>query len=339
MKILLTACLILIATAGLAVEVRVEIDKYNYSRGEPFSVRVVAVNPQSSPVTLQFYSTKQSTMLPDDYPDTSYGYDVLTSVIVPGNGTYAWTREFDWAAWPLDPGPHMLTGTVIGYGTKTIYFNVSEYVLPRESVLVNFETLPGTEVPCELSDFDDLGMHFTSLDSTSNAPPYVAGGRLISPLCDQPTGYNLHLALDFPVYDVSLDVASATGIHITMLAKNSSGQIIGSVTSGSLVHGTAQPIQLRTFGEIDSLEWWPDAPQGFVIISNLSLNRLPYIFMDCTAQGAALSWPPDVVHNGLVVCTNLMSGIWTSVPSSLGTNEVSISFSNSNPQYYRLRVE
>lgn len=343
MKTILTTFLLLLAIDTLAVQVHVETDRQCYYVGQELNVYVMAVNTEAAEVVLEFSGLPEFVIEPDGpCGEVSAGLPMLSSVTIPAYGTNVWSRKFDWDRWPLSTGSHSINGLILGYGEATsASFLVEQAVLPKDKVLIDFYSIPGTNLPASsLFAYEAAGIHF-STETTANKDLSWdrTNRRLEANGTTYPPGFNIIAELDFPVYGISVDAYTSTGVQITLIAKDRDGQVITSETTEPAIQQVAQPIRLRASRRIERLEWWPSNDHSSVSIGNLCLYRQPYIYMEHTQQVTTLHWAPDVVQCGLEVCTDLEHPEWETLLSSIGTNEVSIPTTNSPACFYRLIIE
>lgn len=342
MKWITTAWILLLSTNILAVQIRVETDRQNYYSGQELNVYVMAVNTQAVNVVLGFPSYPQVIIGVDGQYQGYVEFPAVSSVTIPAYGTKIWSTQLNWDYWPLSPGSHFINGKVRGYGEATSApFLVEQAVLPEDKVLIDFYSIPGTDLPAtSLFAYEAAGIHFSTKTTEPRDLTFDrTAQRLKANSTTYPPGFNIIATLDFPVYGASVDAYTATGVQITMIAKDSDGQVIASATTEPAIYEIAQPVKLHASRRIETLEWWPSNYRAGVGIGNLCLYRLPSVFMEHDQQMVTLHWAPDVVHSGLEVCTNLQDAVWSSLSSSIGTNAISVPITNSPACYYRLKFE
>lgn len=273
MKKEIVAGILGLVSAVHAVQISVETVKDHYVKGEPITVRVIAESNDPAGELLEFPSSYQANVAPDNQPyENEVGLAILTSVFVPPNDTYVW--EFT-QPWILSEGSHVVRGKVVGHGSAvSAPFTVGSYALPQDIVDVNFRTLPGTDLPLAgLDSYDELGIHFFSESSKPWYEVSMGNGFLVASPATYPPGFNIQAELDFPVYAVEADASSAAGVEVTMIAKNAAGEIVASASALIPSYGDYKRITLNSAEAIHKLEWWPSNDRASVRIANLTLDR------------------------------------------------------------------
>jgi hypothetical protein len=147
--------------------------------------------------------------------------------------------------------------------------------LPTKSLLLDFETVPGSAEPLDaIEQYWPFGVHFRSIDA-----PYPGAQRkngktfAASYVCSYPTGFNIVADFDMPVYGASVDVGTAAGCTITMIARDRTGAILQSITSSPIPAYMEFVGSLSVHSDIPiaSLEWWPSQNNAAVLIDNLHI--------------------------------------------------------------------
>ncbi len=263
--------------------ISVATDKAAYVPGELLMVDVTAHNPNDYDANLSFQSTIQAQYIMDGvYTYPTMGLGVLTSVSIPAHSYHTWSFGHSWSEYDLGLGTHSVLGTVLGAGISQPYsFDVIAPTFPTSDVLIDFEHVPdGGALPTGyLADqYAAWGVHFGEMvrggmdDITVHAEGDNQFAAAVSGT--YPPGFNIVAQFDMPVYGVSADVTSAVGMTITMVAKDSNGQIIDSVVSDLVpaVKEFVGPIELQSQTPIASVEWWPSAQNAAVMVDNIYLT-------------------------------------------------------------------
>lgn len=270
---------------GGYVSVSVETDRAEYVVGDPITYSVVATNPSSFPVTLNFNSSRQADYLVDGvYSPNDLALQVLTSRTVPAHGSVSWGFRHPWDDYELAPGTHGVIGEVVGNGhSAPVEFNVAAPDPVAEDVFLDFETYPdGT--PTHFDDqlngglwdlaFVRAGVRFSSdgggvaLRSTGDS------AQLFSPRASYPPGFNIVAEFDMPVFGVSADVGSAADQTVTMTALDAAGAVLGVVTSDPVTDypSSAGRVSFDSSTPIASVRWTSSLAQAAVTVDDLFLN-------------------------------------------------------------------
>ncbi|HEX2973063.1 MAG TPA: PEP-CTERM sorting domain-containing protein [Tepidisphaeraceae bacterium] len=281
------------AWSRAAIDVTVATDKAAYVPGEALRVLVTARNTDDSDVTLHFPSSLQAQYAFDRGEFVPYGGSCMfTQVTIPANGSYTWDFRHRWAYDNLALGSHDAFGRISGSGNVgPASFRVVQPTYPRQSFMIDFDTVPGTSTAAQwLEEYWPSGVHFRSVDDDMPVINREDGRSFASVYsCSYPTGFNIAADFDMPVYGATVDVSTATGCSVTLLAKDGNGQILDSITS-PLVTEYKEFSQLSVHSDqpIASLEWWPSQNNATVLIDNLYLVVPEPGTMTILAMGGAL---------------------------------------------------
>ncbi len=275
---------IVILPEGDPLILSVATDKVAYVSGELLMVSVTAHNPNDFDANLFFSSSLQAQYTMDEaYTWPNGGFAMFTDVSIPANSSHTWSFPHYWSQYDLTLGTHGVVGTVLGVGSSQPYsFDVIAPTLPTSDVLIDFEYLPDGRALPVMGNFDDeyaaWGVHFGEIQSDGiddiavhaeddNQFAYVGS-------TGYPPGFNIIAEFDMPVYGVSADVTSSVGTTITMVVKDSNGQIIDSVISDAVpaLREFVGTIELHSQTPIASVEWWPSAQNASVMVDNIYLT-------------------------------------------------------------------
>ncbi len=263
------------------LEVMVATDKPAYVVGELLVVSITARNPNDYDTVINFSSGLQAQYTMDGvYKAPTIATQALTSVSILAHASHTWSFGHLWAEYGLDIGTHNVVGAVIGRGgTQPYSFEVVAPTLPTSDVLIDFKHLPdGRALPKtgHLADeYAAWGVHFRKATSgeMDNIAVYEKGGNQYAAAvsCTYPPGFNIIATFDMPVHGVSADVSSAAGMTITMVAKDSDGQIIDSVVSDVVSEAGefVGAIELLSETPIASVEWWPSQQNAAVYVDDI----------------------------------------------------------------------
>jgi len=259
--------------------ITVATDKPAYVAGELLVVSITAHNPNDSDMVLSFNSGLQAQYTMDGvYKAPTIATMAFTRVSIPPHASHTWSYGHLWAEYGLDIGTHTVVGTVIGRADSQPYsFEVIAPTLPTSDVLIDFENLPdGRAMPGGLYDaYAAWGVHFGKVKSGGMERISVCekSGNLYAAAtsCTYPPGFNMIATFDMPVRGISADVSSAAGMTITMVAKDSDGQIIDSVVSDVVSEAGefVGSIELLSEVPIASVEWWPSEQNAAVFVDNI----------------------------------------------------------------------
>ena len=272
------------STAFGQIDVLVTTDKAAYVAGEILTVLVTAQNHGDSGVLLEFPSALQAQYMMDYafIGPTGYYAQVLTAQYIPAHGSYTWDFVHNWSEYNLGLGAHTIVGNVVGVGFgQPNWFDVVSASPPQENVFIDFETLPdGRPLPTgTITDaYAAWGVHFSTIRNDGSGAPTLtaAGGNQFAKVysCTYPPGFNIAADFDMPVFEISADVSSAAGQTVTMVAKDSSGVVIGSVESAVVpaVGVFVDPVEIQTDTPIASVEWWPSLYNASVMVDDIYLT-------------------------------------------------------------------
>ena len=131
-----------------------------------------------------------------------------------------------------------------------------------------------------MDQYSPWGVHFRTISENNSWPSVrLANNNQYAQVYSTtyPPGFNMVADFDMPVYSIEVDVSSAVGMTVTMIAKDSSGVIIDSVVSASVpdVSNWFELLQLDTTTPIASVEWWPSEQNASVWIDNLHVLSTP----------------------------------------------------------------
>jgi hypothetical protein len=141
-------------------------------------------------------------------------------------------------------------------------------------MIIDFEYLPDGNPVSAVSDYDAWGVHFSSIDDPT-IPALLTlpdGNHCANDVgCTYPTGFNIVLGFDSPVFEISADVGGAADHMITMIARDATGAAIDQVTSIPMAEAgvLGDNIDLSTDVAIASVEWWPSASNAGVLVDNI----------------------------------------------------------------------
>lgn len=246
----------------------------------------------SQPAVLSFYEFPQTTyQLDGTYSPGGVGLPVFSQVTTPNT----WTNRHSWEAYNLLPGNHTVVGIIVnGYGSGSTSLQVVPPPPPPADFVIDFETIPGTRAPVDhLLAYDACGVHFhTSLGANCslNSTPTNSSVKGFDPY---PTGFNVAMNLDKPVFAASAKVAGGTGVTITMIARNASGQVLKSDTCAPITQPGqfVQELSVKSVSPIASLEWWPSQSNSLCAVDDISLvSSLPVISGQAIGNSFEVSW-------------------------------------------------
>ncbi|HEY5913774.1 MAG TPA: hypothetical protein VJA21_24560 [Verrucomicrobiae bacterium] len=340
------------AVTGAAIEVRVATDKPAYFPGEELKILVTATNPSATVVGLTFMTSRQVVYSLDGiYTPNLYYAPVLTGVTIPPYGSYTWTLVHDWG-YRLQPGPHTVTGEVVGYGgAGPVAFTVLPSPVVPGDVLFDFDHIPGTDARLgHLLAYEEWGVRFGMYAGSHYGVQTTDGnGWLSSGVCTYPTGFNLFAKLERPVYGATAKITAGLNMSITMLARDSQSNVIASATSAAVtaLYQFSEPVSLKTTQPIAILEWWPSDARSLVGIDDLYLEATPSpvdpavaLTVERVAGGVKVAWPEAVANQGLEMTSDLVNGPWETVTPALGTNSLVLPVAPAGEaRFVRLRVE
>jgi hypothetical protein len=296
-----------------AITVTAATDKSEYRRGEALYFSITANNSDSVPVNLNFGSSVQTEYRVDGnyfYPQA--GLTILTNRGIPANGSYTWTYRHNWldnSEMPGDfsIGTHDFFGRVLGSNagptarpngdSPTGTFAVIPNAPPPASLSLDFDHItPGaTDKIASVSEFWPAGVRFYSkrndADGGSNVPIGSFGGNqyVHEGYTTYPPGFNIIADFDGNYTNARADVAAAVGVSVTMIAKDASGNVIGTTTSAPM---TALydfvPLSISAAEPIKTLEWWPSNMQSGLEVDNLAVHTpepggLAFLFLATAA--------------------------------------------------------
>ena len=264
--------------------ISVATDKAAYVPGELLIASVTAYNPNDYERKLNFNSSLQALAIIDGHTPFCVATQFFTSVSIPALSSHTWRSGHDWSDYDLAIGIHSVVGTVLNTGYSEPYsFDVIAPTLPSSDVLIDFEHLPDGRALPKMGQFDDeyaaWGVHFgmTRSRGMTDIAVHGKGGNQHAAAvggCSYPTGFNIIAEFDMPVYGVSAEVTSAAGMTVTMVAKDSNGEIIGSVVSDTVpaVKEFVGGVDFRSDTPIASVEWWPSQANAAVMVDNVYLT-------------------------------------------------------------------
>jgi hypothetical protein len=261
----------------------VTTDSPSYIAGDPITYSVIATNPTSTSVTLDFTSSQQADYLVDSFSPDDIGLTVLTQRVVPANGFASWQFVHPWNKYWLDSGQHRVVGHVVQYGTsEPVYFDILAPPPVTHDVFIDFEHFPdgtpthsGTTItqPLWENAFIRDGISFHSQGGSVNFKVGNSGAALYTPTASYPPGSNIIAEFDMPVYTVSADVGTAAGYSITMYAYDAGGQPLGSATAPPSSSITIlNPLSFDSAVPIASVQWFSSIQNAAVRVDNLFLN-------------------------------------------------------------------
>ncbi len=294
------------------IELSVATDQASYWPNEVITVSVTAYNPNDYEVTLDFPSSHQASYIVDDVYDWSSDkgfFDALTQVTIGPGSFHTWDFNHDWEytygeytyGYDLSIGTHSVVGYLQPYGVISDYTDEMQIIFDTQSPSLEFEVIVAPPPPTDLLiDFDyypdgdkaettgnlleqyaPWGVHFRTISNNNKRSPSVQSGNdnqyaKVSSTT-YPPGFNIVADFDMPIYSVEVDVSSAVGRTVTMIAKDSDGAIIDSVVSASVpdVSNWFDLLQLDTTTPIASVEWWPSEQNASIWIDNLHVVSGP----------------------------------------------------------------
>ena len=257
-------------------------DKSEYVRGELLYVDATVHNPNAYSVTLHFGATVYFNYTMDSTYTTSLsGAIAMIEVTIPAGQSHTFRqRHHSWSEYDIAPGTHSVVVTMeANYGqSEPYYFEVVEPVLPTEDVLIDFDILPdGRPMDGPPRDaYAAWGVHFHQIlsDGTQSPSLNYTGSNLylVTWSTTYPPGFNIVATFDMPVYGVSADVSTAAGRTITMIAKDSGGNVIGTTESDPVpASGSFVPIEIYSITPVASVEFWPSQETAAVMLDNLDI--------------------------------------------------------------------
>jgi hypothetical protein len=173
-------------------------------------------------------------------------------------------------------GSHRATGGVAGYGDAgPVNFDVVAPTLPTQGFAIDFDKAPGGDAPVQsITEYWPLGVHFRS-QSTANPPrrPGIYDGVLKINSTTYPPGFNIAADFDMSIHGASADVSAATGVQITMIAKDKDGIVLDTAVSDPVPSlGSFVPVSVISKSPIATIEWWPSNQQSTVMLDNLAIE-------------------------------------------------------------------
>ncbi len=264
-----------LATAGPAagLELTISTNKTQYYPGEPMEIRVTALNPSPMDLRLDFPTSCQMYYQVGPYSTPELCLMVLTSVTVPGLGSHTWRMQHPWSRYSPGIGTHTVCGGLYLYGfAGAAQFEVIEPRLPTGRFLVDFDHVPGTDAP--LGSLDGLwfcGLHFRSI---AGGPPGLEeseGNRYVTVgHCTYPTGFNVVVDFDMPVFGITSRVDAGGGNGVTAIARARDGtELDRGVLTATPYPTLAGFMNLQSATPIASVEWWPSNSKATVRIDDL----------------------------------------------------------------------
>jgi hypothetical protein len=281
--LLLSVC---IAQSALAAPIQVSLttDKESYAPGEALRFQITARNVTDQDVVLQFGSSVQSQYSIDGgSPLPEVGLAVLTHQSIPAGGAFTWTYQHPWSEYPIAFGEHSAIARVLDSlrapdASAPHAFSVVKPVLPTSSFLLNFDALPSSAAPMTtIEESWPFGVRFRSESTSAYVRPGLyrsadkTNGYVGINSTTYPVGFNLIADFDMPIHGASVNVSSAAGMTVTMMARDREGHLLTSVTSQPIpaVGDFSRSLSIGSVGDIYSLEWWPSQQNATVMIDNV----------------------------------------------------------------------
>jgi hypothetical protein len=173
-------------------------------------------------------------------------------------------------------------------------FEVVAPVLPTSSFLIDFDTHPDSLAqPAAIEEYWSYGVRFRTGDGVSYSPrPGIGriGDNSVLEInsTTYPPGFNIIADLDMPVYGASVDVTSAAGVRVTMIARDRDGNELGKVESNPVpaVNELLGPLTFVSDVPIATLEWWPSQSNATVKIDDLFLSLTTPLPGDLNLDGS-----------------------------------------------------
>lgn len=277
-----------VAVPPVPLELSLALSKERLQVGERMELSLTARNPASTDVTLYFSSSCQMYYALDAYQPPEACLMVLTQVTIPAFGSHTWRRTHSWSAYNPGPGTHVLSGGLHGYGEAVpITFEVLPTERPAGNFLVDFDHLPGTDNA--LGDIQGLlacGLAFRSIDGDPPGVGSYAGNQLLTcGRCTYPTGFNIVIEFDPPVYGITADVGSCPTCHVTMIVRGEDGAELARAEAASGPYlQFAATVTVRSRSPIASAEFWPSQTNAAVHVDNCFLYLTP-VRADFNADG------------------------------------------------------
>jgi hypothetical protein len=175
----------------------------------------------------------------------------------------------------MAPGTHRATGGVAGYGDAgPVNFDVVAPTLPTQAFAIDFDKAPGRDAPVQsTTEYWPLGVRFRS-ESTPGTTrrPVIQNGHLQINSTTYPPGFNIAADFDMNIHGASADVSAATGVQITMIAKDKDGLVLDTAISDPVPElGSFVPVSVISKSPIATIEWWPSNQQSTVMLDNLAI--------------------------------------------------------------------
>jgi hypothetical protein len=290
--------------AAAPLEFDVSTSKPQVRPGEALYYNVTARNTTPAAVTLGFGSSIQAQVNIDGegwVPNV--GLDVITSATIPANGSRTWRFREWWSDPHLRLGPHEVMGRVLRFEpVGPARFEVVAPTYPTQDFLIDFDKVPGTaDRITSITELWPYGVHFSSrFDPNGSGANYltptpgiyglrdgivngasdsgVSGNQFCGVMATTyPPGFNIVADFDMPVFGATVDVGSAAGRTVTMVAKDTAGEVIASATSTpvSQYMEFVGPLHIETHRPIATLEWWPSSKNATVLLDNLHVDVTP----------------------------------------------------------------
>ncbi len=209
---------------------------------------------------------------------------------MPAHGSKVWTYRHYWNYNDLSLGSHTVQGNVGGYGASGLAsFSVTAPTLPRDSFLVDFDTLPDDmQQVTSLEEYWPLGVHVETIGS-GTVGIYQSGdnGFAQTTSTHYPPGFNIVVRFDMPVYGATAYVTTATDYRVTMVGRDAEGVILDSVTSPAVPTFVefVGPLRVRSDYPIARLEFWPSIMNASVLIDDVYLSLAPSVPADFELDG------------------------------------------------------
>jgi peptidoglycan hydrolase-like protein with peptidoglycan-binding domain len=109
--------------------IKVRTNRSSYGQDDPILVRVTASNTSNNATRLTWSTDCQASYMIGSVYDSQDGMactEAFTSRVIPAHSSRTWRMTHDPDDYELSPGTHMITGTLIGYGSADAKIEVTD---------------------------------------------------------------------------------------------------------------------------------------------------------------------------------------------------------------------
>ena len=272
-------------------EVDVATDQSSYEQGDPIQITTYYWRSQ----TLTFSTSQQM-----DYRlDGAYRpWPISLQVITYATGPFMRSMTFDWSNHLLAPGLHSVVGIIPGWElanptSAPAYFWVTPLPKPQTDFLIDFQQWPGKGNRIDnLVVYEVFGLRFRT--SLGSSPYYTYSDHYrnfsLSGFDPYPIGYNVAVDFDLPVNGARAYVGGTSNTTVTMIAKDTHGEVLASAMS-PVLGATRVPVEIWTDRLIASLEWWPSITNSEIAVDDLLVRVAPTVNPVVSNGSYRLTWP------------------------------------------------